>query len=204
MHPSGVRGVVGVLLAAGAGSRFGGGKLLHALPGGEPLGLRAWRNLTDALPEAIVVVRGGDRQVEQMFRGAGADVVVCEDAHLGMGHSLACAIRARPAARGWVIALADMPGVSPSTIQIIAEQVVADAGIALPFCRGERGHPVGFPARFGEALARLTGDQGARLILRDNPEALVRIEVDDAGVLEDIDTQEDARRLAGREARAQR
>ena len=185
----------GILLAAGAGSRFGGGKLMHRLPDGEPIGVRAWRNLCAALPHVTVVVRAGDREVEQMFRQAGAEVAVCADAHLGMGHSLACAIRATHQARGWVIALADMPCLDPATIRRIARELDAGADIVVPVHQGQRGHPVGFAARFGEDLMRLTGDAGARSLLRDNAGTIVRIEVDDAGVLQDVDTQEDARRL---------
>jgi len=194
----------GILLAAGAGSRFGGGKLLHRLPDGEPIGLRAWRNLRAALNRVTVVVRAGDRDVENLFREAGAIVAICPDAHLGMGHSLACAVGATREARGWVIALADMPCVDPATIRRLASQLAAGAEIVVPFHQGQRGHPVGFAARFGEDLMRLSGDAGARALLRDNASSIVRIEVGDAGVLQDVDTPEDARRLedsAGRTPR---
>lgn len=195
MQPPSGPEVTGILLAAGAGSRFGGGKLLHTLSGGERLGVRAWRNLRAALPVVIVVVRDTDRETEAVFRDAGASVVPCADAHLGMGHSLACAVRARRQAAGWVIALADMPSVSPGTIRAVAGRIATGAGIVVPFYRGQRGHPVGFSAGFGEQLIGLTGDSGARAILQGNPQALERIDVDDPGVLQDVDTREDARRL---------
>ncbi len=189
--------VAGILLAAGAGSRFGGGKLVHRLADGEPLGLRAWRNLCKALPHVTVAVRAGDRDVERLFRSAGAHVAVCADAHLGMGHTLAFAVNATRDADGWVIALADMPCVDPATIRSIAERLTAGAGIVVPVYRGQRGHPVGFAARFGEALAQLAGDAGARSVLRDHPESIERMEVDDPGVLQDVDTREDVHRLQG-------
>lgn len=187
--------VAGILLAAGAGSRFGGGKLVHRLPDGEALGLRAWRNLCAALPHVTVAVRAGDRDVEQLFRSAGAHVAICADAHLGMGHTLACAVHATPETQGWVIALADMPCVDPATIRTLAERLATGAGIVVPVYLGQRGHPVGFAARFGDALTRLSGDAGARSVLRDHPESIERVEVDDPGVLQDVDTPEDAHRL---------
>lgn len=194
----------GILLAAGAGSRFGGGKLLHRLPDGESIGLRAWRNLCAALEHVTVVVRAGDHDVENLFREAGAVVTICPDAHLGMGHSLACAVRATREARGWIIALADMPCVEPATIRGLASQLAAGADIVVPVHQGQRGHPVGIAARFGEDLMGLTGDAGARALLRDNAEAIVRIEVADAGVLQDVDTREDARHLVTFTERAPR
>ena len=127
----------------------------------------------------------------------GAVVAICPDANLGMGHSLACAVRATREARGWVIALADMPCLDSGTIRSLARQLAAGADIVVPFHQGQRGHPVGFAARFGEELTQLTGDAGARSLLRDHAASIVRIEVDDPGVLQDIDTREDARRLNG-------
>ncbi len=187
--------LTGILLAAGAAARFGGGKVIHRLPDGEYLGVRAWRNLTAALPTVFVVVRTGDRAVEAVFRDAGAQVVECADAHRGMGHSLACGIEAARTASGWVIALADMPAISPQTILAVVQRIEDGAGIVVPVYRGQRGHPVGFAPRFGAQLAGLTGDSGARAILRDHPEAIEPLEVEDAGVLQDIDTRADAQRL---------
>jgi len=189
---------VGLLLAAGAGSRFGGGKLTHRLPDGDALGVRAWHNLRAALPEVIVVVRAGDSQVEEAFRAAGAKVVVCAQAHLGMGHSLACGIRSTREAAGWVIALADMPSVLPQTIRAVVECLEHGARIVVPVYQGQRGHPVGFAAHYGERLEQLTGDSGARTLLQENAEGIVRLEVDDPGVLQDVDTRADAQRLDAR------
>jgi len=188
-------GIAGILLGAGAGSRFGGGKLIHPLFDNTPMGVRAWRTLRTALPEVTVVVRAGDERVEAMFREVGASVLLCPDAHLGMGHSLACAIRATASATGWVIALADMPAVLPATIHAIAQRLEQGSGIVVPVHRGERGHPVGFSADYRDRLMGLTGDSGARTILKDSAAALERIEVDDPGILQDVDTREDARRM---------
>jgi molybdenum cofactor cytidylyltransferase len=188
-------GIAGILLAAGAGSRFGGGKLIHPLSDGTPIGVRAWRTLSAALPEVTVVVRTGDDRVEAMFREVGAAVVLCPDAHLGMGHSLACAVRATASATGWVIALADMPALRPSTIRTIGQRLEQGSGIVVPVHQGERGHPVGFSVDYRERLMNLGGDSGARAILMASAASVERIEVDDPGVLQDVDTREDVGRL---------
>lgn len=188
-------GVHGILLAAGAGSRFGGGKLLHPIMDGTPIGVVSWRNLVSALPDSVAVVRSGDDRLAEALRAAGAHVEVAPDAHLGMGHSLACAIAATSQAAGWVIALADMPNLKRETLQAVALELIRGASIVVPTYRGERGHPVGFSRDHQEALLALNGDQGARSIVQRNAMQTTRLEVDDPGILLDIDTRADAERL---------
>jgi molybdenum cofactor cytidylyltransferase len=180
----------GVLLAGGAARRFGGGKLLHPLPGGLPIGIAAWRNLRHALDRTVVVVRAGDEALAQLFRGEGAQVVVSQEAVQGMGHSLASGVSATADACGWVIALAD--------IRAIAAAIEGGAPLALPVYRGERGHPVGFSARCRGELLALTGDSGARSVLQRYADEAVKLEVDDPGVLQDVDTIQDYEALGAR------
>jgi molybdenum cofactor cytidylyltransferase len=63
--------------------------------------------------------------------------------------------------------------------------------VAAPFHDGRRGHPVGFGAACFDALATLDGDAGARDVVAAHGDALVRLEVDDPGVLRDVDTAAD-------------
>jgi molybdenum cofactor cytidylyltransferase len=111
-----------------------------------------------------------------------------------MGASLACGVAASADANGWVVALADMPWIAARTIRAVGDAIVAGASLAAPVCRGERGHPVGFAASHRAALMALEGDEGARAILANAGTALVRIDVDDAGVLRDVDAPGDLTR----------
>ena len=77
--------VTGILLAAGDGRRFGGQKLLHPLPSGEPVGVAAARNLIAAVPDAVAVVRPGDRELGAALRAAGMRVVENPAAVDGIG-----------------------------------------------------------------------------------------------------------------------
>lgn len=187
--------IVGVLLAAGQGTRFGGDKLLATLADGTPVGVMAARNLAAALPEVLAVVRPEDARLAQQLSEAGIAVEACPTAWKGMGSSLAHAVRARPDADGWVVALADMPKVRPATIRAVAQALEAGAALAAPRYRGERGHPVGFSAAYGPRLAAVSGDVGAREILRAERERIVLLDVDDAGIVADIDTVGDLERL---------
>jgi molybdenum cofactor cytidylyltransferase len=183
--------VCGILLAAGASTRFGSDKLLHALPGGTPIAVAAARSLFEALPESVAVVRSPSSRLAQALRAEGLRIAVCRDASEGMGRSLAAGVRATPDASGWVVALADMPFVRPATIRAVAGHIDGGAVVAAPAYRGERGHPVGFASSLGADLQTLRGDAGAREMLIAHPDWVTLFAVDDPGILRDIDTQAD-------------
>ena len=187
---------VGVLLAAGSGSRFGGDKLLAALPDGVAVGVQSLRNLRVAIADVVVVTRPEDDALRALLQAEGARIDVCPDAREGMGASLAHGIRASIDADAWVVALGDMPSIRVATIRAVAAAVAAGAIIAAPVYRGERGHPVGFAGALRDALAALSGDAGARDILRAERSRMTLIDCDDPGVLADVDTHADLVRIS--------
>jgi molybdenum cofactor cytidylyltransferase len=186
-----------VLLAAGAGSRFGGGKLLAPLPDGTPLGIASLRNLLACGLPVTAVVRPEDEELANLLSAEGARVIRCPDARQGMAHSLICAIRANPDAAGWIIALGDMPRVKPATIAAVAAALQSDAAIAIPFHQGRRGNPIAIGRAYREELLQLSGDVGARALFQRHATELSRIEVDDPGVLADVDTPGDLAEMGG-------
>ena len=183
--------IVGILLAAGRGERFCGDNLHAMLPDRECVGAAAVRHLLAAVPDVVAVVRSDDAALAAALGAAGARIVRCANADDGMGASLACGVNARPDAAGWLVSLADMPWIQPATIARVAGAVAGGAVIAAPFHRGERGHPVGFGKTFYKSLSVLRGDEGAKSIVAAHRDRITRIDVDDAGVLRDIDTRED-------------
>lgn len=183
--------ITGILLAAGSGSRFGGGKLLHPLADGTPIGVASLRKLMTALPEVIAVVRRGDEELRDLMQRENVTVQVCNDAHLGMARSLVCGIRAAAGADGWVIALGDMPYLSAATISAVADAIAKGAGIAIPEYREQRGNPVGFSARHGKELLELQGDEGARALVKRHAMEVKVVACDDPGILRDVDRKED-------------
>ena len=184
--------VVAILLAAGSATRFGSDKLLHSLPHEVPIAVQAARHLKAGVEESILaVVRPGSEALSQTLKQEGCEVAVCDNAAEGMGASLACAARAAGPADGYLVALADMPFVRPSTIAAVRDALAAGAPLAAPFCRARRGHPVGIAGRFFDQLLQLRGDEGARALLAANERSLLKIPVGDPGVLRDIDTPAD-------------
>ena len=184
--------IAGILLAAGAGTRFGGGKLIQTLNDNTPICVAAARNLKASLPHIIAVTRPGDTAVlELLQQESDLQVVTCLRAEQGMGHTLAEGVAASRDATGWIVALGDMPLIQPATIKRVAEAIEQGAWFAVPRHQGKRGHPVGINSRFREELLTLTGDKGARDLIAAHPDKIEFIDVDDPGVLVDIDTRAD-------------
>ena len=185
------QGIVGVLLAAGAGTRFGGGKLVHPLDDGVAIAAHAARNLVAAGLEVLAVIRPGDFPLADILEQEGCQVAHCAESVHGMGHTLAHGVAATRDATGWVVALADMPRLKPATIEAVAASIAEGATIAVPIYGGRRGHPVGFSSRLRDELTQLTGDSGAKSLLERHAQEIRRLEIDDPGVLLDIDSRSD-------------
>ncbi|MCC6709990.1 MAG: nucleotidyltransferase family protein [Gammaproteobacteria bacterium] len=183
--------MTGVLLAGGAARRFGGNKLLATLANGDVVGLSAAAHLASAVERMVVVVRAGDEANRAAFSAAGYEVVPCLDADKGMGHSLACGVAATRDSAAWMVALADMPSIDPATLRLLAACWRREDSIILPRCGASAGHPVIFPARFGEELMTLHGDRGARRVLDAHEHEIYEFITDDRGVLYDVDTPAD-------------
>ncbi len=188
--------VAGVLLAAGSGARFGADKLLVRDAAGVPVGVAAARSLCLALPWAVGVVRPGAPERARRLSEAGLTLVLNIRPESGLGSSLARGVGVTAEARGWVIALADMPWIRPGTIRAVAQALLDGASIVVPEHRGRRGHPVGFAAANREALLALDGDRGARDLLAHRPGDVLRLAVDDPGVLMDVNAPADLGRTA--------
>jgi molybdenum cofactor cytidylyltransferase len=192
--------IVGILLAAGRATRFGGDKLLAPLvqpaadvPPGTPIGAASALHLVAALPQSIAVVRQGDAALAAALRATGLRIVECKNADEGMGASLACGVAASRDADGWIVALADMPWIASSTILAVAQALEHGDDLAAPYYQGRRGHPVGFARRHYAALAALGGDFGARAVVEGARDRLVPIDVTDPGVVRDVDRPGDLR-----------
>jgi len=185
----------GILLAAGFGRRFDvagkRNKLLEVLPGGRTVAWRSARTLAAALPESIAVIRPGNPALAEELRRGGCRVVEAPEAEAGMGAALRAAVAATPDARGWVVALADMPWLPMELIRAVALTITSPDTIAAPWRNGQRGHPVGFGAAWRDALLALDGDEGARALLKDQP--VTRILTEEEGAFRDIDTPADLR-----------
>ncbi len=184
--------IQGLLLAAGRSRRFGADKR-RAMLDGEPLLLRSvrrWLQARDDVLDSLLVVLREPSEQERELAAALQQLDVastfCADAQWGMGHSLAWGVLQTPRADGWLIGLADMPALQPSSIRAVAHALRPDA-IVVPTHGGLRGHPVGFGRDFGDQLLAVRGDGGARSVLQAHRSALHWLELEDPGLLLDVD-----------------
>ncbi len=183
-----------VVLAAGRGSRFGGQshKLVQALGSISVLGQTIGHAIESRLP--VVVVTTQPLAAEATRWVARRDVVVLPEVGspgsgpLGMGFSIAAGVAARSDGGGWLVLPGDMPLVRPASLVQVAQGLVQHAVVFAQY-RGRRGHPVGFAAELFSELVQLTGDEGARRLMARYPSQ--GIELDDPGVLVDVDTPDD-------------
>lgn len=183
----------GILLAAGFGRRFDASgrqnKLLARLPDGQTVAGRSARSLANTLPGALAVIRPGHAELAAELRQAGCRVLEAPAAEAGMGAALAAAVAATAQARGWVVALSDMPWLPAGLVRAVALTITTPDAIAAPWRDGRRGHPVGFGAAWRDTLLRLDGDEGARALLKT--QAVIRILTEDDGAFRDVDVAGD-------------
>ena len=188
-----------IVLAAGASSRFSGGKLLA--PWGDGVLLDGALSAAFAAPaEAVTVVWGADAGVPAATEAFAARVGQAGRLRLvhagrfaeGMAESLKAGVASLPSgSSGAFIFLGDMPRIAPGVATGLAEALIGGAAAAVPVFEGRRGHPVLFGRALYPALLALSGDRGAASVLSALGPDLALIDSPDDGVLFDVDRPED-------------
>jgi molybdenum cofactor cytidylyltransferase len=186
---------VGLLLAAGRGSRFDPtgqlSKLLHCIDG-LPVACHSANALFPVCEQVLAVVRPGATELSRALLGMGCQVTECAQAELGMGHSLAwgvAEVERRFQPQVLVVMLADMPFVKPSTIQTLLAGLSPSVQALVPQYLEQRGNPGVFARSIFDRLRECSGDRGAAAVL--GPDLLRALPVHDAAVLRDIDSLND-------------
>lgn len=187
--------VSAVLLAAGLSSRMGRTKQLLVL-GDKPVVRRCLDTLLDAGVRDIVVViglQGGD--ITETLRGAPVNILVNDIPNSDMAESMRIGLRGlshKPT--GVLVCLSDHPLVSTKTVSVLCnEHRVDQEKIIVPVYNGRRGHPTLFPATI---IQELFSGMTLRDIIRSDPQRVRSVDVDDEGVVLDMDTEEDYRNMA--------
>jgi molybdenum cofactor cytidylyltransferase len=184
-----------IVLAGGAGARFGGGKLTAPWRGGALID-GALAAAFAAPVRSVVVVTGADAGVEpaaqalaeRLGQSGRLRIVHCPEHAEGMGATLRAGVAALPPdAAAVYVFLGDMPLIPPAILPLLADAVAGGAPAAAPVFEGQRGHPVLFSAALLPELAKSKGDEGARQVLRGLGDRLALPESKDRGVLVDID-----------------
>jgi molybdenum cofactor cytidylyltransferase len=183
-----------IVLAAGASRRMGRSKPMVSL-GNRTILQRTLDHLRAARVDEIVVVLGHRAgEVLTTLQGMGCRVVINRQHDQGMSSSLRRGLQAvHPRSRAALIALGDQPFISPQIIDRLVEAFERDRrSIVVPIHNGQRGHPVIFGRDLWPRLESLSGDVGGKELIRQHSEDVLEVEVDDPGILMDIDRPEDA------------
>jgi molybdenum cofactor cytidylyltransferase len=178
--------IAGLLLAGGAGARFGRPKQLAELDG-RPMLEHAIRALAHSPVERVVVVLGASAdEVMGAVDPHGAEFTVCGRWDEGQSASLACGLATVADCEAVVITLGDQPRLSPEAVR----RVIAARGDGIDAVRatygGDPGHPVLLEQHLFERMRDVTGDHGARNLLLSVHTR--EVPCDDLGGGEDVDT----------------
>jgi molybdenum cofactor cytidylyltransferase len=171
---------------------MGENKLLVKVEGA-PMVARAVDAARASRASRVVVVTGHQADaVRAVLAGRAVEIVHNPQHAEGMASSLRAGLAAVGAVDGIVVCLGDMPWVSSAVIDQLIAAFDPQAGrdIIVPHHHGKRGNPVLWGKRHFPSISRLSGDSGARSLLEANADSAVSVDIDDAGVLLDVDTRE--------------
>ena len=180
-----------VLLASGEGRRFGGGKLLFPV-GGKPM----YRHITDAVLgmdgvfRNIIVVTG----CEEILREMREFPVLCVEnraSSLGISHSIILGVMASASAEGWLFLASDQPRIKRETLmRFVRGFTESGKGIGCVRYNGTYGIPAVFSAAYKDELCALSGDTGAKSVIKRHLDDVFFFEGADFEFM-DLDTRED-------------
>jgi molybdenum cofactor cytidylyltransferase len=192
-------GVAAVVLAAGMSRRMGTPKQLLRI-GGETILQRTLKNVRDSnVAEIILVLGHAADDVRKTIAIQDLKVVINPEYQQGMGTSLRKGLAAVSAdARAAIIVLADQPWVRAETLnRLVVCHQEGKPQILVPMYKGFRGNPVLLDRSVFAEVQALNGDVGCRAIFGDHTEGIVKLPIDDPGILLDIDSRDDLESLSG-------
>ncbi len=193
------RKIAAIILAAGRSSRFGPrNKLLESIAG-VPVVRRVVMAALASCARPVIAVTGYEAaRVAGALAGLAVSIVFNEDHEQGLSSSLRAGLHALPqACEGALILLADMPAIGEAELEALIAAFVAQGGdgVCVPVRHGRRGNPVLWGARFFAEMAALSGDAGAKELLRRHADQVTEVEMGTSAIFADIDAPADLDRL---------
>jgi CTP:molybdopterin cytidylyltransferase MocA len=182
-----------IVLAAGAGRRFGGDKMLAAVDG-VPM-VRVVASAYQELCGQVTVIVPADERVRAALEGVAADVIVNEGASEGIASSIRLAVDHAMRHPAIMIALGDEPRVDRALVtRVMQLWHETRAPVVVPRYNGEPGHPVLFDKVVYPELLRLAGDRGAKGLIETYGPKVLSVDVEGPRPL-DVDTTGDLEKL---------
>lgn len=182
-----------IILAAGSSRRMGSQKLLMPYGGATIIETVVDQVLNSQVSEVVVVLGADHDKVKQALGERPVKYCHNTDHDKGMFSSVICGLRSLPEEAGAVlIYLGDQPGIPPSVTNAVIEGYNEELyGIVIPVHNHRRGHPLLVDLKYRKEIEKLDLEQGLRALRHHFPQDVLEVEVDEPGILVDIDTPED-------------
>ena len=190
--------ISGLILAAGESRRMGTPKATLAYGGRTFLETIVEKLREGGLEKILVVLGHQANEIRQQVEINPARVVINPNYRSGQTSSLQAGLRALAAddPEAVLLCLVDHPAISTETVRMIASAFrESGAPVVIPTYRGRRGHPVLIGRQLFEEILALTAGAGADSVVRKYRSVTRFVEVEDEGVIIDVDDSDVYRRL---------
>ena len=186
--------IYGIILAAGEGKRMGKVKLTLPLGDKQLIEWVLQAAKLAPLDKYFLVVRPEDKEIVDIGKAWGAEIVFNPNFRKGMSTSIREALLKvnTQKVEGFFLILGDQPLITSKIINKLIKSFYPGKGeIVVPFYKGQQGNPVLFDICWHDELLKLSGDIGGRNLIKAHLENIKRVEILDKAVVEDIDSEED-------------
>ena len=182
-----------LILAAGSSRRMGSQKLLLPFGQNTIIGTVIDNVLNSDVDHVMVVLGANQEDIQDTLEHKPVQFCHNRKHEQGMLSSVICGIRALPPdAVTALIYLGDQPGIHPAVTNTVIEAYSEELfGIVIPVHMHRRGHPLLVDMKYRKEIEKLDLEAGLRSLRHHFPEDVLEVEVDEPGILVDIDTRED-------------
>lgn len=183
-----------IVLAAGLSRRMTRNKLLLPLDG-KPMIEYVLATVQECHPEESILV-AQDEDLFKIGRAYGFQPVKNPEPQIGQSMSVRIGVSAAKNNNAYLFVVGDQPLLSFCTLRKIMTCAIENPdSIIVPVFDGKYRNPIIFPSFLKKDLMALTGDTGGRSIIRNNPDKVLTIEIDDPFSFSDVDTPESYERI---------
>lgn len=187
--------IEGLVLAAGLSSRMGTNKMLIKVNGSAIIEKTIVTLMGSPLSNITIILGNDSNEVKKVLEHYPVSFIYNPDYRQGMSTSIICGIKwaaEQSDIDAVLVILGDMPFVKTDTIGfLIDEYKKKSSAIIVPCYKGRNGHPVLFSREMFRYILAIKGDNGAREVINTFKNQVLFIDVDDPGIIIDLDTKQD-------------
>ncbi len=186
-----------IVLAAGKSNRFNSDKTriqINSLP----MAIYICRVINNITPNVLIAINENNSTlIKTADKYNIRHLIIPDGENTGLGKTISHVVKCCPKQDGWLFCLGDMPLIKQQTYKTILDKAnnATNNAIILPVFNSKPGHPVYFGKRYYTELSKLTGDTGAKSIIRNHSTAVREIITTDKFIHQDIDIAQDLKKL---------